>query len=80
MMISVAEAQKIILQKMKSADVAELPILQSAGAVLAEKVKAERDYPPFDRVTMDGIGICYSQYASGRRDFAILGVVGAGYD
>ena len=79
MMISVAEAQKIILQKMKSADVAELPILQSAGAVLAEKVKAERDYPPFDRVTMDGIGISFSQYAAGRRDFAILGVVGAGY-
>ena len=79
-MISVAQAQEIILQKMNSADVAELPILQAAGAVLAEKVKAERDYPPFDRVTMDGIGICYSEYAAGRRDFVLAGTVGAGHE
>jgi molybdopterin molybdotransferase len=77
-MVSVQEAEKLILQNIGSATIQSVPILQAAGMTLAEEVCAERDYPPFDRVTMDGIGICYESYAQGVREFVISGVVGAG--
>ncbi len=48
------------------------------GAYLGEDLIADRDFPPFDRVTMDGIAIAYSSFASGQREFAIEGVAAAG--
>ena len=33
------------------------PLEACVGRILAEDVHAERDHPPFDRVTMDGIAI-----------------------
>ena len=41
------------------------------GAYLAEDLKADRDFPPFDRVTMDGIAISYASFARGQREFSI---------
>ena len=43
----------------------------AAGRVLRQTVVAERDQPPFDRVTMDGIAIAYADYAKGQRAFPI---------
>jgi molybdopterin molybdotransferase len=48
------------------------------GRVLAEAISAERDEPPFDRATMDGIAIAHADWASGLRRFRILGVQAAG--
>jgi molybdopterin molybdotransferase len=50
------------------------------GRVLAESIKADRDFPPFDRVSMDGIAIRFSGYENGIRTFAIEKCVGAGKD
>ena len=77
-MVSVAEAEKFILNNIGTANVQSIPILQASGRVLAQEISAERDYPPFDRVTMDGIGINFESYASGNREFKITGTVGAG--
>ena len=46
---------------------------QSIGRVLAE-----RDQPPFARVTMDGIAIAHSAFAAGKRRFPIQGTQAAG--
>jgi len=48
------------------------------GAYLAEDLIADRDFPPFDRVTMDGIAIVYSTFESGKRDFVIEDTAAAG--
>ena len=54
-----------------------LPVVQCAGAVLRENVYAERDQPPFDRVSMDGIAIACGAGAGGRR-YRVQGTQAAG--
>ena len=46
--------------------------------VLAEDVAAERDQPPFDRVTMDGIAMAFHEWQQGRRKFTVVGTQPAG--
>ncbi len=46
--------------------------------VLAEDIAAERDQPPFDRVTMDGIAMAFRDWQDGRRRFAVVGTQPAG--
>ena len=48
------------------------------GAYLAEDLVADRDFPPFDRVTMDGVAISYQAFSDGRREFPIEAVAPAG--
>ncbi len=48
------------------------------GQYLAEDLIADRDFPPFDRVTMDGIAISHAAFADGQRDFPIQEVAPAG--
>ncbi len=50
----------------------------SIGAYLAEDLIADRDFPPFDRVTMDGIAIVYDTFKNGQRVFQIEGTAAAG--
>ena len=77
-MVSVPQANDIILQNLVKISTEEVNILESSGRVLAESVFAERDYPPFHRVTMDGIGINFDSYKNGRRSYKIVGTHGAG--
>ncbi|MBA2405718.1 MAG: molybdopterin molybdotransferase MoeA [Bdellovibrionales bacterium] len=44
----------------------------------AEPILADRDYPPFDRVMMDGIAVSFSTYEKGIRSFPIMGIQAAG--
>lgn len=53
----------------------DVPFDKSVGRVLREEIKADRDFPPFDRVTMDGIGISYSE---GKSEFEIIDLQAAG--
>ena len=46
--------------------------------VLAEDIAAERDQPPFDRVTMDGIAIAFRDWQDGRRQYSVVGTQAAG--
>jgi molybdopterin molybdotransferase len=48
------------------------------GRVLAEDIHAERDQPPFDRVTMDGIAIAFRDFRAGVRSFEVVGIQAAG--
>ncbi|MBX2890083.1 MAG: molybdopterin molybdotransferase MoeA [Saprospiraceae bacterium] len=77
-MLSVAEAEKIILQNVFLPASEEVELTSSLGRVLAEDLVADRDFPPFDRVTMDGIAICHAEWDEGRRQFAIEGIQAAG--
>ncbi|HEY0653416.1 MAG TPA: molybdopterin molybdotransferase MoeA [Chryseosolibacter sp.] len=77
-MISVSEATQAILAHLHSPAVARVPIEKAIRNILAETIKADRDFPPFDRVTMDGIAIAFDQYQAGAREFAIEKIHAAG--
>jgi molybdopterin molybdotransferase len=44
----------------------------------SHEVVADRNYPPFNRVMMDGIALKFDDYEAGKREFKISGVVAAG--
>lgn len=50
----------------------------AAGRILRQAVVAERDQPPFDRVTMDGIAVRHDALARGIRAFRIAATQHAG--
>lgn len=65
-MLTAEEADRIITARM------------SRYPLGSTKVLADRNYPPFDRVMMDGIAVRFDQYEKGERVFAIEGVAAAG--
>ena len=77
-MISVEEATEIILSNLYKPDSMTVPLEKAVSTYLAETVAADRDFPPFDRASMDGIAISARTYMSGERQFAIDGVQPAG--
>lgn len=77
-MITVEEAYKLVMDHKLRAYVQEVDIEIAQGRVLAEEIKADRDFPPFDRVTMDGIAIQYNTFRNGIRNFPISSIAAAG--
>lgn len=77
-MITVQEAIALISEQRMDYGTESIPLTQATGRILSENLAADRDYPPFDRVTMDGIGINYSAYANGQRVFKIESIAAAG--
>ncbi len=56
-MISAAEARELVLARAVLREPVTLPAGDAAGLVLARDVLADRDFPPFDRSTMDGFAV-----------------------
>jgi molybdopterin molybdotransferase len=77
-MIRVEEAEKIIMQQCKDFGTEIISYDNSPGRVLAENIFADRDFPPFNRVTMDGIAINFDSYKNGNRSFKIKATQAAG--
>lgn len=77
-MITTAEATQAISAAMPAFATEAVPLGKASGRVLRQAVVAERDQPPFDRVTMDGIAVQYEYLASGNREFQIQGTQHAG--
>ncbi len=77
-MISVEEALQTILENSQDFGVEEIPFLVSVGRILKEDIIADRDFPPFNRVSMDGIAINYNHFLEGNRNFPIEGIQAAG--
>lgn len=77
-MVSVAEATRLIQQQGYRPATERVKIEDAVGRVLAEPVKADRDFPPFDRVAMDGIAVNYEAIAAGWEGFRVEGLQPAG--
>lgn len=77
-MISYQEALQIIKANPFKGATTSVNILHANGRILAEDIHADRDFPPFDRVAMDGIAINYEVFAKGQRSFDIIDTFGAG--
>jgi molybdopterin molybdotransferase len=73
-----AAAGRLIGEHLVCLPIESLPVAQCAGAVLRENVYAERDQPPFDRVSMDGIALASPAAAANKRRFRIQATQAAG--
>jgi molybdopterin molybdotransferase len=77
-MITVEDAENIIMAQAGDYGAEIVPFETALGRVLAEEVKADRDLPPYDRVTMDGIAINYEAIENGVSTFRIKATQAAG--
>ncbi|MCP3929751.1 MAG: molybdopterin molybdotransferase MoeA [Bacteroidetes bacterium] len=77
-MIDIQLATKIILSNTIELPKEEVPLTEALGRILMEDLIADRDFPPFTRVSMDGISIRFEEFEKGRRDFPIEGIQAAG--
>src|SRR5690606_25891625 len=78
-MISVDQALSLVTAQRRDFGVEALALRQCGGRMLAEDVFADRDFPPYDRVMMDGIAIRYGSWEEGRRQFSVSGLQPAGH-
>ncbi|MBC8126125.1 MAG: molybdopterin molybdotransferase MoeA [Gloeobacteraceae cyanobacterium ES-bin-144] len=76
-MISFPEAFKLLLQHAPALAFERCHIEHAAGRVLREDVHADRDFPPFDRVMMDGYAMRLSDFQD-TRTFRLCGIAPAG--
>ncbi len=77
-MISVKQAVEIVLANALPLPDETVPLHLATGRVLREDLHADRDFPPFDRVSMDGIAIHYGAFEAGQRRFFIEKIQAAG--
>jgi len=77
-MISYQEALDILQSYPFQLETETVDILSANGRVLAEDIIADRNLPPYDRVTMDGIAINFDAYEKGQKDFEVIETIGAG--
>jgi len=77
-MVSVTEAQNIINKYKVNYGTETVLLMEAVGRVLAEDLFADRDLPPFNRATVDGIAIQTKAILMGVKSFQIAGVQAAG--
>ena len=75
---TVREASNIILNNSINFGIEEVDFINSVGRVLKEDIVADRDFPPFNRVSMDGIAITSEAFNKGIRSYKIEGIQAAG--
>jgi len=78
MMISASEAEQLIGDRVGQFSAESLALDSATGHILRQSIVAERDQPPFDRVTMDGMAVRFDDFSRGKRRFDIVGMQAAG--
>lgn len=77
-MVSVAEAFRIVQTCTLNLQFEEVTVHQAIGRALAEPVVADRDFPPFSRVAMDGIAMDLDHFKGVGQEFKIEAIQAAG--
>ena len=77
-MLTPAAAEKLILDAIPLLHKEDCAIAEAHGRVLRSDLKADRDLPPFDRVTMDGFAVRASALAGGASRFRVEATQAAG--
>lgn len=78
-MLTVAQAQQIVLERVLPSRAETLPLeFTCLGMVLAEDVAADLDSPPFTKSLMDGYAVRAADLASGRAVLTVIEEVLAG--
>ncbi|MFT3750689.1 MAG: molybdopterin molybdotransferase MoeA [Agriterribacter sp.] len=76
--ITVEEASAIIRAQTRDYGAVTIPSSSASGYILAEDLSADRDMPPFNRATVDGIAIRFEAFARGIKTFSIKATQAAG--
>ena len=77
-MISYPDARAIVVGQARSFGEEIVPLEEAFGRVLTGPVRADRDYPPFPRATMDGVAMQFSDLEAGIRRFVVVETIMAG--
>ncbi|WKN46204.1 molybdopterin molybdotransferase MoeA [Tunicatimonas pelagia] len=77
-MISSQEATQIINNHLCSFPTETVNLAEAQGKILQETIQADRDFPPFHRVTMDGIAYDFNQLQGDNPTVVIEGMQLAG--
>src|SRR5947209_15572780 len=78
-MLSVSEAQKIVLQHAKALLPATTAISPTAlGQILAEDIASDIDMPPYDKAMMDGYAVRSEDLSKGQGELRVIEEVSAG--
>ncbi|RFS22620.1 molybdopterin molybdenumtransferase MoeA [Chitinophaga silvatica] len=77
-MLTVTAAYEIVLRTVRESGTETVPFEYSSGRILRQPILADRPFPPFDRVMMDGIAINFDSYARGQHIFGVEDVQAAG--
>src|SRR6202030_4862411 len=68
-MLTYEQARRTVIEQVEKARgpraMATLSVWDALGFVLAEEIKADREYPPFNRSTRDGYAVRISEIAGG---------------
>jgi molybdopterin molybdotransferase len=76
--ITYRQAQQLVLEQARSFGRETVALEQAAGRVLSGVIRADRDYPPFPRATMDGYAVRLGDLEKGIRQFAVVETIMAG--
>lgn len=77
-MISIEKATEIVLANTLNLPIEKVNLAEAIGRQLREDLVADRDFPPFDRVSMDGIAVRFSDFETGQRTYEIVDIQAAG--
>jgi molybdopterin molybdotransferase len=77
-LINYTTARELLIAQARSFGKERIGLDEAYGRVLSEKIMADRDYPPFDRSSVDGYAIRSSDLEQGVRQFAIVDTIYAG--
>jgi molybdopterin molybdotransferase len=77
-MLTYKQAQQTIAALSRSFGTETIALDDADNRVLAEDVYADRDYPPFNRATMDGYAISTRDWEAGVRSFTVQQIIFAG--
>jgi len=77
-MISLQEATRLVIQQARFFGKEESLLDDAQGRVLSQTIVADRDYPPFNRATMDGIAIKSTDWEKGISSFTLAETIYAG--
>jgi len=79
-MLQVADALKLLLDAVSPLSLIELPLHEVLGLTLADRIGADRDFPPTDRSAMDGFAVRAADCVEPGRSLVVTGEVRAGQD
>lgn len=77
-MVTPAQADRLILEHLPSWPREDCPLELAHGRVLRAPILADRDLPPYDRVTLDGFAVRTASLKAGLRNFRVEAVQAAG--
>jgi molybdopterin molybdotransferase len=77
-LISIAEAQRLVVERVKPLEAERVPIERAAGRVLAEPAAAVVDLPPFASSAMDGYALRSADTAGAPLTLPVVARIAAG--